>query len=221
MGSTSHRSLATGSLLWGMGFNPQIVVGINDNACFTAEYVQGTKNLVVGTNVDLDGVLSASDSNNDNAYMPGATALQFESEGGPTLTFDVVGRNQFGESVSETVSLDGSTSVVYTNHCYSFVESVVPTVVTGWAATSDKFRIGFEHNDEADCPYPLPFRVRDEDHIQAISLAGKTFDGSDITVSKVYNTVTVKNSATNIQDTDGLGLRVASISLVNGAAETY
>jgi len=202
-----------------MGFQPQIVVGINSNVCFAAEYVQGTKNLVVGTNVDLNGVLSASDANNDNAYMPGATALQFENEGNPTLVFDVVGRNQFGDDVSETVSLSSSPTVVYTNHCYSFVASVVPTTVTGWAAISDKFRIGFEHNDEADCPYPLPFRVRDEDHVQAISIKGVTFDGSDITVSKVYNTVTVKNSATNIQSVTNL--IPATISLVNGAAETY
>ena len=218
-GSTSHRNLAPGSVLWGMGFTPTITVGINSNACFAAEYVQGTKNVVVGTNIDLDGPLSASDSTNDNAYMPGATALQFENEGDPVLTFDVTGLNQFGDKVTETVSLDDDPTAVYTNHCYTKVISVVPTAVSGWAATSDKFRIGFEHNDEADCPYPIPFRLKDTDHIQGIAIKGVMFDGSDITVSKVYNTITVKNSATNIQSMTAL--TTASIVLTPGAAGIY
>lgn len=45
------------------------------------------------------------------------------------------------------------------------------------------------------------------------------FDGSDITVSKVYNTITVKNSATNIQSMTAL--TTASIVLTPGAAGIY
>lgn len=222
MGSTSHRSLATGSLLWGMGFQPQIAVGINDSLCFAAEINGNDDTVTAGTtNLAFDGTLSASDSSNLNAYMPGATALQFEGNGTFTMSILVTGRNQFGETVTETVALAPSAAEeqVMTNHCYTFVASALVTAVSGWSVAGDTLEVGFEHNDLVDCPYPLPFRVRDADHIQAITIQGTIFDGTDITVSKVYNTVTVANSATNIQSVSTIG--VATISLVNGSAETY
>ena len=205
-----------------MGFNPQIVVGINDTLCFVCQadgtVLQGDEDSIsVGTTLNFKGVLAAADANDDNAYLPGATALLFTKAGTYTMSFDVVGRNQFGETVSESVSVDSGAA--YTVHCYSFVETITVSAVSGWSVAGDTLAVGFDHNDNLDCPYPLPFRVRDEDHIQAITIAGKTFDGTDITVSKVYNTVTVKNSATNIQSQNDL--ITASISLVNGAAETY
>lgn len=202
-----------------MGFSPQITVPPNDDNCITLIYTQGTKEVVVGTKIDMDGVLAASDANDDNAYLPSAMALQFEAQGTVDFVMDVVGRNQFGDNVTESVTFGSSTALIaYTNHCYSFVESITPTTVTSWTSTDDML-IGFEHNDNVDCPYPLPFRPRDADHIQAITIAGTVFDGTDITVSLIYNTVTVLNAATNV--TGLTTLTPATISLVNGAAQTY
>lgn len=218
-GGTNHASLARGGVLWGMGFAPQITVPTNAANSVTLIYTQGVKEVVVGTALDMDGDLAASDANDQNAYLPGAMALQFEAQGTVDFVVNVIGRNQFGENVSELVTFGSSSDlIVYTNHCYSFVESMTPTVVTSWTS-GDDLLVGFEHNDNVDCPYPLPFKPRNSDHVQAIAIAGNIFDGSDITTSLIYHTVTVANAASNI--TGLTELTPATISLVNGAAMTY
>ncbi len=221
--ATSHGTLARGGVLWGMGFSPQITVPPNDVDGIVT-HIDGdaeTGEIAVGVNLNMDGVLAASDATDDNAYLPGAMSLQFEGVGTWDATWLVTGRNQFGDVVSESVNVAPSAGTVrvMTNHCYSFVASIACTAVTGWTLVGDTLDVGFEHNDNADCPYPLPFRVKDTDHVQAIAIAGSIFDGTDITVSTVYNTVTVATAATNV--TGLTTLTPATISLVNGAAQVY
>ena len=211
-GSLSHRTLAPGSILWGMGFTPFIGQPTYDADGFAAD--PGGK--AVGETIPLNGPLAAGSG---PYYLPGACALHFNyGTNSNTVTYRIVGLDQFGDEVTEDLAMAAATNDAYTSHRFSRVDSV--TVQSGSLAAGDAFTIGFTYNNDIDCPIPVPFRIKNADHIQAISLQGEVYTGSDISVSTVYNTVTLKNAATNIgSGTDGL--MMVQFMLTPGAANLY
>ena len=202
-----------------MGFTPVTHSPPNDADGYMVEITGAVASaLEVDAVMDLDGALAASDAAGTNSYLGCSSALQFDSEGSYTATLDVVGRNQFGDIVTETVSVLTGTNEVYTNHCYSFVASITCTAVSGWGTSADKLQIGFNHNADISCPYPLSFRVKSGDHIQAVYVGQKLIPASEITVSTIYNTATVDTT----QSISGrTAVESVATVLVNGAAAAY
>lgn len=223
-GSTSNRTLAPGSLLWGRSFFPESYVA-GEGAAPLEHFVRNVDvpDLSSGLpkNIPLKGGGAAGDSAGDNAYLSCPSSLFFKvtdtNLATLALTFVITGRNQFGDDVTETFSTL-SDATVYTDHCYSFVESIVVTASTAWEEAADLLTVGANGNKTIDWPIALPFRIISADHIRAMSVEGTQFPASDITISKVFNTATILNSATNVE-ADAIG--PVGISLVPGAREVY
>lgn len=221
MGGTA-RTLSPGGVLWGLSHNPYIVVPNHDADGLVNYSASGGDTLALNDVIDMGSnsePWAAVDSNNDNAYLPCPMSLQFSGTGTWDVDITIVGLNQFGEKVTEIVQPSNS-ATVSTNFCYSKVITMTVTTVDTAFDSTDTFDVGHEHNANVDCAYPLPFRVRSADNIAAVAIGSEVYDGSDITVSTVYNTVTVKNSAAAIPTgIDVMGSM--TIVFAAGAAGTY
>jgi hypothetical protein len=133
------------------------------------------------------------------------------------VVLDVVGRNQFGESVEETVTLSTAAGLLkYTSHCYSYIASITPTTLTQNLA-ADNLSCGSDGTQTAAMPIPLPFKPKTTDCVQAVSIDALQWDSSELTVSKVYHTVTL----TTDNSWAGDHFSIAAISFVLGGREAY
>jgi len=229
-GSTSNRTLAHGGVLWGQSFNPITYVPPDDDDGVTLVYLEATKDIVDGTPLDMDGALAATvvGTDNANAYLPVAMPLHFTTVGTWTCNFVIVGRNQFGEDVTETVATTGGT-IISSNWCYSFVASITPNTLSGWT-TSDSLDIGYTANVTANASIPLPFKLKDVNHINSVTVNGTSYavtldevdrvDGDDVTASLLYHTVIV-GAGTPADFGGGTTILPVSINLTLGAQEVY
>jgi len=99
------------------------------------------------TPIDLDGAVVGDEiwsGAADQLYMtsPASVTLTQTEAGGATVVYTVVGENQFGDPVSEDVSITGSTDGD-TLHCYRKIATItIKSVSGGPLGTGDNLDVG-------------------------------------------------------------------------------
>lgn len=76
----------------------------------------------------------------------GFTMQVIDSSGSTTtITVDVAGQNQFGEEVSETLTIatGAGTKYAQTVHAYRVVDTMIVTAIAGFDAVGDELNVGF------------------------------------------------------------------------------
>lgn len=212
--ATRNNNLGKGSLLWGASFNPVTYIPTDDpNSIVEAQLP------VAGATLNMDGSAANADAAGDNAYMPVPMALCFDhTVANHATTYRIDGKDQFGQDTIEDVSLTAQ-NAVYTNHCWSFVRTI--TVLATDASSTERVVVGWIGNAVLDCPIPLPFYLKDPNHIYGLAVEAVQYDAVHLAPSKVYNTAVLLSDAGAPANLTATEILVVSINLINGAQAVY
>lgn len=153
--------------------------------------------VVVGTDL-LSGSLPVANCGLSMGYTDAATFTSL-------ITVTLSGRNQFGELVTEELTLDPpSATPIYVQsvHAYSQIDSIIPTVATNLVA-ADTLTIGCMVNDAAKpLVLGLPGKVGGLNEIvggKLIQFLVPSAMGTHediVTLNTTYHTVTVADTST-------------------------
>jgi hypothetical protein len=85
------------------------------------------------------------------------------------FSFTIIGENQFGESVTETVTTTGANAINHSLHCYRKIISITPTAKS--SAGTDTVAIGWRGEVTSGTPrLALPFKPSSTSSIKYVSM---------------------------------------------------
>ena len=157
-----HRSLKPSSAIRQTGRFLQLFYPAN-NAAYILASTQSSA-MTVGTALTLL-----------EQTTRGLTSFALTPGGAPAsaFTFDVVGENQFGETVRESITTGTSANIVHTVNCYRYITSITPTAKS--STGTDALSIGWTGVVTSGTPrLALPCKPASTASLRRFSICGAT-----------------------------------------------